>query len=170
MNKLSTAFEKLLKEQNELKQKFQKEGQALFKDAFLEFFDKNPNINAVMWNQYTPYFNDGDECVFSVGGLCFTNAKDDGLDDVRSYGEYEGENETIWAADGTNALTSDRPYYKETQDKVAASGGVDIDSCIFLEKLILDDAMGEILKALFDDHTKIIATRSGFDVSEYEHD
>lgn len=170
MSKLSKRFEKLVKEQNELKQKFQQEGQALFKDAFLEFFDKNPNINAVMWNQYTPYFNDGDECVFSVTGPRFTNAKDDDLNDISSYGEYEGENETIWVTDGTSELTSDRPYYKKTQDKVAASGGVDIDSCIFLEKLFLDDAMEEILKALFDDHNHIIATRSGFDVSEYEHD
>ena len=30
---------------------------------------KNKNIEAISWTQYTPYFNDGEECVFQVGDL-----------------------------------------------------------------------------------------------------
>jgi hypothetical protein len=29
-------------------------------------FKKYPKINAIGWNQYTPYFNDGEECEFEV--------------------------------------------------------------------------------------------------------
>jgi hypothetical protein len=30
---------------------------------------KNKNINSVYWTQYTPFFNDGEECVFRVNSL-----------------------------------------------------------------------------------------------------
>ncbi len=29
-------------------------------------FDANPTLEAVRWTQYTPYFNDGEPCVFGV--------------------------------------------------------------------------------------------------------
>lgn len=37
-----------------------------------DFFDKNSNIKTIHWLQYTPYFNDGDECVFSVYDIFFS--------------------------------------------------------------------------------------------------
>ena len=37
-----------------------------FVDRFAEVFSKYPKLNSFSWNQYTPYFNDGDECVFRV--------------------------------------------------------------------------------------------------------
>lgn len=37
---------------------------ANFGDACKELFDKLPELQAFGWRQYTPYFNDGDECVF----------------------------------------------------------------------------------------------------------
>jgi len=40
--------------------------QKQFPDLFKEFFVKHDWVNDFMWHQYTPYFNDGDECVFSV--------------------------------------------------------------------------------------------------------
>lgn len=32
-----------------------------------EVFDLYPGVQAIGWSQYTPYFNDGDPCVFRVG-------------------------------------------------------------------------------------------------------
>lgn len=34
--------------------------------AFAPFFGAHPEASAVRWRQYTPYFNDGDACEFSV--------------------------------------------------------------------------------------------------------
>jgi len=31
-------------------------------------FDKYPDAQKVSWRQYTPYFNDGDECIFGMHG------------------------------------------------------------------------------------------------------
>lgn len=37
--------------------------------AFAEFFQDAPEVTSVHWTQYTPYFNDGDECKFSINGF-----------------------------------------------------------------------------------------------------
>jgi hypothetical protein len=45
---------------------------AKFKDGFptffKEIFTKYPKLKAFRFTAYTPYFNDGDECIFRVGG------------------------------------------------------------------------------------------------------
>ena len=33
------------------------------------FFTKYPGVDFITWNQYTPYFNDGEECVFTIYGI-----------------------------------------------------------------------------------------------------
>lgn len=75
----------------EMKRKYQemmqKEGQKALKAEFAEFFEKNPSVKAVKWQQYTPYFNDGEPCEFSVrefyfevdGVECESSDYDDGF-------------------------------------------------------------------------------------------
>ena len=41
-------------------------GQQLFKNAVAALFDENPELESFSWKQFTPYFNDGDTCYFSV--------------------------------------------------------------------------------------------------------
>lgn len=36
------------------------------------FFDACPEITSIFWTQYTPYFNDGESCEFSVHELHYT--------------------------------------------------------------------------------------------------
>ena len=51
---------------NERKKTLILELQEQFPAMFKELFDKYPNVSSIGWVQYTPYFNDGDECTFSV--------------------------------------------------------------------------------------------------------
>jgi Zn-finger protein len=170
MSKLQSRFEQLISDQAELQRKFQEQAQEMFKEITKEFFDKNPGITGVVWTQYTPYFNDGDTCEFSVNEATFTNAPVDELEDIR-WGEYEGETEGVWACDNVaHALTSDREWYKETADKIRASGGVDAESCKLLSEAIGSGEMETVMQAMFGDHVKVIATRDGFDVQDYDHD
>lgn len=37
-----------------------------FPKLFGSAFELNPEVETVAFNQYTPYFNDGDECIFSA--------------------------------------------------------------------------------------------------------
>jgi len=57
-------------ELDELMAQFQKKLQAEFTDLTAAFFAET-GIQAIVWNQYTPYFNDGDECTFSIGEIYF---------------------------------------------------------------------------------------------------
>lgn len=112
------------------------------KNAFKEFFNDNPNIEALVWTQFTPYFNDGDACVFHVQDFFpaskeeLQQLKDDEIDiwDLDCYPSSELQKQ---ARPFTNALHK-------------------IDDAIFL--------------SAFGDHCQVIATREGFDVDEYQHD
>jgi len=49
-----------------LKKEYRDTAQKAFKDSLKTFLDKYSFVDAIMWTQYTPYFNDGDTCLFSV--------------------------------------------------------------------------------------------------------
>lgn len=169
MSTLQEKFDELLAEQAELKRKFQEQAQEMFKGVTKEFFEKNPGVTAVVWTQYTPYFNDGDTCTFGVHEPTFTNSPSG--EDVTPWGEYEGEEEGIWACENVGyVLASDRSYYKETADAILAAGGVDAASCDAFSRMINSSEMEDIFLAMFGDHVKVTATREGFDVEDYEHD
>jgi hypothetical protein len=59
-----------LNEINEARQNYkalmQEHGAALVQEMANGIFNAFPCVRAVQWTQYTPYFNDGDLCYFSV--------------------------------------------------------------------------------------------------------
>jgi hypothetical protein len=168
MSKLQERFDQLLDEQEALRKKFQTTAQELFKETTKEFFDGNPAITAVVWTQYTPYFNDGDTCEFGVNSPTFTNAPDP--ENVR-WGEYDGDEEDVFAVENmAYTMKSDSHYYKEDQEAIAKAGGVDVDSCEAFERMICSTAMEDVMQAMFGDHVQVIATREGFEVNDYDHD
>ena len=168
MSALQEKFDQLIAEQEELRRKFQTTAQALFKETTKEFFEGNPAITAVVWTQYTPYFNDGDTCEFRVNEPTFTNAPDP--ENVR-WGEYNGDEENVFAVENISyVMTSDRDYYKEDREAIEKAGGIDVDSCEAFSRMIQSSAMEDVMLAMFDDHVQVIATRDGFEVNDYDHD
>lgn len=77
---------------NDLKQEMAqiaKEGLPL---EFNKYFDIWPEAEAFRWSQYTPYFNDGDPCVFRVNQP-YVKIGDEGGDSDDGYREeYDFEN------------------------------------------------------------------------------
>ena len=65
LKEIQNEHTKILKE---MKEKVQKE----LKPVLQDFMNSHSNIKAIGWTQYTPYFNDGDECIFRVGDLVAT--------------------------------------------------------------------------------------------------
>ena len=57
------------------------------KGVFKEVFERHPNITKLTWTQYTPYFNDGEPCVFSVNDM---TVFDDTVDEDDDEGLYLG--------------------------------------------------------------------------------
>lgn len=59
LNKFSQEFE-------EIKSEFTGRARKMFTASLKELFDQNETLGQIVWEQFTPYFNDGDECVFGV--------------------------------------------------------------------------------------------------------
>lgn len=174
MSELKNKFDELVEQQRELAKKFQETAQSLFKETTKEFFDNNPAVKAVVWTQYTPFFNDGEVCVFRVNDPTFTNAEGEDLNEVSPYGEYEGDNEKVWAIEAwslKNLYDESRDWLEGTRQAIKESGSViNIELCNQFEKMITSIDFEDVMRAMFGDHVKVIATKDGFDVEEYDHD
>ena len=168
MSKLMNKFESLQAEMAAVRAKFQVEAQELFKEVTKEFFDKNPKITAIIWTQYTPYFNDGDTCVFSVGDAYFTNANEEQMEDFTSYGEYEGDEETVFSMNDYE-LTGDSEWSVNERAKYDMTG-LDKKSIKAFSKVLQSNEMEDVMLEMFGDHVRVVTTRDGFDVNDYDHD
>mgnify|MGYP001569417103 CR=1 FL=1 len=120
------------------------EGKKEFKELFTEFFEAYPEVTALRWRQYTPYFNDGDSCEFSIGELFAT------AHPIKADGDTESE-------DGDYDDGYDLPKYNTPlRDDMRAVA------------LVMDD---DVCLALFGDHVKVTIPRgSDAIVEDYSHD
>jgi len=143
------ALDEIRKRKNELQQQIEREGKEALKTVFLEMFQSCPEVLAVRWSQYTPYFNDGDPCVFmaldfryELAGAVAPKYGSDGDDDEpKSYELYSLRNN-----DAFRSLSARlKRFEKESRDQ-------------------------EVMRSVFGDHVRVTATRLGFEVEEYEHD
>lgn len=73
---------------NALKAEMQENSKVLMKEAFREFLEKYDVVDNIFWTQYTPYFNDGESCEFSVGDVYLV------LKDDEDACDYEGSSVT----------------------------------------------------------------------------
>lgn len=77
LNTLKTEHKSLQDQINDLNSQMREKSKLLMKEAFREFLGKyNEVVENVYWTQYTPYFNDGEACEFSVHDA-FILLKDD---------------------------------------------------------------------------------------------
>ena len=111
-----------------------------FTTIFAEIFKAYPNVEKVAWTQYTPYFNDGDPCVFGVNGLHIKDETVDADDEDDIYEWVE-----LW---GDKANTY--PLLKQFEGVLSRSE--------------------DTLLSMFGDHVRVVVTREGMDVEDYEHD
>lgn len=133
----------------ELNAKIKATGKEALQEAFSSFFEANPKIKGVVWRQYTPYFNDGDACTFSVREPHVLALEEDVPDDYSAEYHYEFclDGEDVFEAGGADGLGE-----KELTE-------------------LWNDVMDEdVFKAIFDDHVEVVAHRGGFDVEEYSHE
>jgi hypothetical protein len=123
----------------------------LAKEAFTEEsnkFLKDNNIESFSWVQYTPYFNDGDECIFGVrADDYYVQVNGIRLDD---YGQYNYDTREVEYPD----------LPKEAPDPTVWKA---VSTFIYQ----FDE---EDLKHMFGDHVEVTITKDGATTEEYEHD
>lgn len=189
---MSQRFKEVMEEYNnylvELNKKRDDLNQKLIismKEIFSEFLERNPKIEYITWTQYTPYFNDGDECVFSVHDM-FMKLTNDDYEVCHPYDleiRYDKPDSYIYdIAEGKEHLY--KKYYTVDACKKQIAEYLDMltqldmteDELIELNnnfndfKNIISQLNDDVFKAAFGDHCVVMASKNGFNVEEYEHD
>ena len=155
----------------ELRKQFQTEGQELFRGALTELFDKHPKLESVTLGGYVDYFNDGDECRFSMREYL---TKVNGAS-VDSYGDDEGPNQvskTIYGKTGETKMV--KSWGSNQMEEQAVYGYVpnpdyDPELAEAFEEFqsILNATDETLMQDMFGSHFKVTATREGMEVEEY---
>jgi len=153
-----------------MRKSYQEKLQSEFKNITKAFFEEVP-VQAVAWTQYTPYFNDGDDCVFSVNEPIFIL---EGFEpeDVLDVYEYEDDDlyvkAELWGSWTKEYYEKHNPEkyaeYLATQEKYP---GV-TEKCEAFKTVIQKNP--EILEQVFGNHVQVILTKDENYVNEYDHD
>lgn len=154
LEKITTEIAKIEEKKAELLKELSKDFGQIFKTAFE---NSNGKVTSFGWTQYSPHFNDGDECVFGVNS---------------DYTYINGEHE-----DDTDLLDWRISYYLEGDKKYAnlltENPELDIDLYKSLQefKKVLNAVPEEFLESLFGNHKKVTVYADGKTESEYyDHD
>lgn len=174
------------------KKTFENKMKNAFKEIFKTFFELYPEVQAVGWNQYTPYFNDGEPCEFGVADK-YAVGHDFDLDDISSGYDLE-ESEFVYQKPSQRVYDLAKEYSKKVaagtlgkneafmkhyveeiqryDDAVKEHGErFDVVSSGVNELMeVLDSIPEEIYHSAFGDHAFVLATKDGIDVREYDHD
>lgn len=138
----------LVAKQNELKAQVKKMAldsvKPSLEEAITDLQRLVPGLTAVRWRQYTPYFNDGDECVFSIGEKYFNIGADP------ESGDYEDGFSSLWSTEA-KALSAEAQTALKTFSRN------------------LND-ISDLLKTALGDHAKVTLSATGIEVTEYDHE
>jgi hypothetical protein len=66
INEMKIKMRAVREERETLSKKIRAMAAEVFAEGVKGIFEKHPTLEYFSWNQYTPYFNDGDVCEFSV--------------------------------------------------------------------------------------------------------
>lgn len=120
-----------------------------------------PNVEAVKWTQYTPYFNDGDACVFGASEVRVRI-----IDDADDVGEYEDGYRTYYDLYELGPGRGERVWF----DINGVSSEVYATALRDFENLLSSGRHDAVLSAEFGDPAEVVATTAGFEVEFYDHD
>jgi hypothetical protein len=153
MSELKSEIESFIEIARKAEEELQRKCESTLKTVFQKFWERNPEVNSVVWHQYAPYFNDGEPCEFSVHDPLFSNAsKEEDIDDIRW--DYEGKNEEIWCWKN----------YGNLPDKVGKNFESDTKA---LSSFLCSSASEGTMKLMFGSDSRVVATREGFQTSDY---
>ncbi len=168
----------ILQKASELKAAYQaamlKIGKEELFPEFEKFLAANPTVECVRWNQYAPYFNDGEPCTFRVNEFTvqLTDGDETGGDRADGfYSTYDLERATDYVVQGTKKESDYRGGFRDVDNYVTVPiepKSPEIAKALReLEALVSDE---DILRSVFGDDCEVTVTREGFEIGEYEHD
>lgn len=146
----------------QMKEEVQNLAQEEFKKSMREIFILIPSLKAIAWTQYSPHFNDGDECVFgvnSVAALSFIPSRT-AYDYEELLQEMDEDDEGI--PENAYAI-SDYSSFNENalnKNELAAIKNV----------LNFIETNEELMQDLYGNHVEVIFSQDDLQVNDYDHD
>lgn len=115
----------------ELDKKIKAEGETAVKAFFKEYFDKHPEVYGVKWEQYTPYFNDGDPCEFRLNGIYTFKTQE----------AFENEEESMYNIEGAEESYGEEPQtsLKQIEDILEDVFGDHATVAVSREKIVVEE-------------------------------
>lgn len=160
IKQITVNLKDMQKELQAVKAKFTERATEEFTKAINQIFVEYPQLETIAWTQYSPYFNDGDECTFSVHACTFSNAH---ADEFNLWGEFndkeDAKEKQYWAI-------GDEWY--DDEDANAPDGLRDVHTQF--DSILQSAEFEDILHEMFGNHVKVICTKTGIDTEEYDHD
>lgn len=170
------SIEKIMSKSKSFTEKYFKEGIKLI-------FVNHPQLESFSWRQYTPHWNDGDECSFSAHTDYLT------INGEESEEHAYNLDELLKKLNNPN-LESEKDKLRKKLDKIKNKDdweyrsveselkNLERDPSEVSNKLgLLNDISGilsnvgeEIYKEMFGDHVTVIVTKDNISTEEYEHD
>ncbi|TXH11329.1 MAG: hypothetical protein E6R04_01745 [Spirochaetes bacterium] len=148
LDKLSDAFEDVLK------------------SLAGEIFERDAGIKGISWVQYTPYFNDGDPCTFSIYDAQFCMSPED-VEQNETFlspeSEIELDEETFVCASisgyglDERSTPSQKARFKPLVELLS-----EVDSVLA--------TFEEAAQDFYGDGVRVFVTREGITTEEYNHD
>lgn len=166
MNKeLKARLDKIDKIRSDL-QKAEKTASKDIMEILKKMMNDNPLIAGVMWQQYTPGFNDGEPCVFTTNGPFIKfDEKVSGAGDKNA--DYEDESNDGYM-DANYDIDND--FYDKKADifnfkEIKALKAAVKDVCKVYNYL---EAMDSCLQDMFGDGVQVFVTKDGVETEDYD--
>lgn len=160
-NKKFEILHKKQKSIKKLKEEMLEVSNKIFTELTKTIFEEHPKIKSFGWNQYTPYFNDGDTCTFSanvdymyINGTCVDDSDWISEKIITNYGNWNREKKVYEGRTEVPNLNYDSELVKANDE--------------IREYLFNFDE--DFFESQFGDHAKVTVTSEGVSVDEYEHD
>jgi hypothetical protein len=71
MAEVHAEHDRIKAEMEKLRNEMKEKSKGFISKYCKSFFERNPMVAKIQWAQYTPYFNDGEPCEFSIGDIVF---------------------------------------------------------------------------------------------------
>jgi hypothetical protein len=161
---------------------FKKKKETLVNELRLEFpklltplMEESLHIKDISWTQYTPYFNDGDECTFGVNTDYLYVNGDDEANVYREVKSVKIKNEEDLERDKQICEELGYRHYKKKIGDYGYKKNIEYskseDKILKNIKKVLSQIPDDFYKDLFGDHSKVTITKEGvIKVDDYEHD
>lgn len=134
--------------------------------ALRAFLEKHDKVKAIVWTQYTPYFNDGEPCEFSVNDpevIFKRGVLADGADGEDDDGGEDYDEEGGGMGDWSIGYAIEKGRIKDGPEIRAIVADLKA-----LESAIA--GLDDLFLHAFGDHSRVKVTRRAVSVDEYSHD